>query len=193
MEKQLENPGKQKKPKQPKPAHPAQRGHMPACPRRLTGGRHLSVAVSSPVHSLSLPSGARLSAPVAFTLAPLFPLSLTGLLRQTSSRCPTRSLSLSLSRCAVGPPLSVPPSPRPAVDQRARTSLESLATSPAHAPSSFFSTARARTHSPVPFRTASLSLALCPCRSASPETRAHRAGLLARRRPRQATPSSAPR
>jgi hypothetical protein len=102
MEKQLENPGKKKKPKQPKPAHPAQRGHTPACPRRLTGGRHLSVAVSSPARSLSLPSGAMLSAPVAFALTPLFPLYLTGPLRQTSSRCPARSLPL--SRSAVGPP-----------------------------------------------------------------------------------------
>jgi hypothetical protein len=60
-------------------------------------------------------------------------------------------------------------------------------------PNPFLSTARARTHSPIPFCIALLSLALCPRRSASPETRARRAGLLARRRPRQATPSSAPR
>jgi hypothetical protein len=45
-------------------------------------------------------------------------------------------------------------------------------------PSSFLSTARTRTRSPVPFRASSLSLALCPRRSTSPETHARRAGHL---------------
>jgi hypothetical protein len=142
--------------------------------------------------SLSLPSRARLSAPVLFARVPLFPLGFAGPLYQTPSRCPVCSLFPSLGH---GPPLSVPPSPRPDVEQRAhsRTSPESSATSPAHAPSSFFSTARAHTHSLVPFHTAPLPLVLCPRRSASPETHARRVGLLARRRPRQATSSSVPR
>jgi hypothetical protein len=80
------------------------------------------------------------------------------------------------------------------MDQHARTHARtprSLATSPAHAPSFFLSTAHTCTRSPVPFRASSLSLALCPCRSTSPETRARRAGHLAHRKPCQANPSSA--
>jgi hypothetical protein len=189
MEKQLENPGKMKKPKQPKPAHPTQRGRTPALPRRLTGGRHLSAAVSSPALSLS-PSlclvgpGCRRRFP-----SPAHPSSLSALrARFARHRAVAPACPLSLSRCAVGPPVSSTfPAPR-----RGPARAHSR-TSPAHAPSSFLSTARAHTHFPIPFHIALPSLELCPRRSASPETHARRAGLLARRRSRQATPSSAPR
>jgi hypothetical protein len=160
MEKQLENPGKKKKPKQPKTAHPAQWGRAPTPPDRwappVSGGFLPRVLTLS----LSLPSRARLSVPVAFALAPLFPLRLAGSLRQTSICCPHAPLSLSLSRCAVGPPVSSAfPAPRRGPARaHSRTSLESSATSPAHAPSSFLIPACARTHFPVPFCTASLSL-----------------------------------
>jgi hypothetical protein len=74
MEKELENPEKKKRRKQPKPAQP---GRAPARPCRLTGGLHLSAAVPlSRARSLSrsLPAGTNLSAPVSFTRA--LPLSL---------------------------------------------------------------------------------------------------------------------
>jgi hypothetical protein len=177
MEKQLENPRKKKKAKQPKPAHPAQRGHAPAPPDRwappISGG-FLPHALTL---SLSLPSRARLSVPVPFAHSPLFPLCFAGPLYQTSSRCPMRSLPPSLRR---GPPLSVLPSPRLTVDQRAysRTSPESSATSPAHAPPLFEHRARPHSlphpisHSPAPSRALPMPLSFAgdprpPCRSSS--------------------------
>jgi hypothetical protein len=79
MEKELENPEKKKRIKQPSRHKSAQPGRAPARPRRLTGGPHLSAAVlprarpsslalcplgptcrrrfSSPAHSLSLSRG----------------------------------------------------------------------------------------------------------------------------------------
>jgi hypothetical protein len=75
-----------------------------ARPCRLTGGLHLSAAVSSLVHAhppLPLPSGGGLSAPVTFTRAPPFPLCLTGPPRRRSeSFRPAPAPSL----CTVGPP-----------------------------------------------------------------------------------------
>jgi hypothetical protein len=143
--------------------------------------------------SLSLPSGARLSAPVALACAFLSLSASWAYFARHRTITPARPLSLLLRR---GSPLSAPPSPRPPW-----TSARALAhirqdprprRPPTHL-SSFLSTARASTHFSVPFRTASLSLALCPCRLASPETLARRAGHLACRRPHQATLSSAPR
>jgi hypothetical protein len=97
-----------------------------------------------------------------------------------------------------GPSLLVLPSPRPpwtgecapvhftgflGHDAHPRAQLPSL--SPASAP-----------HYPPPpasFHAAPTSLALCPCRQQSPETRVHVPGHPARWRPRQTSPSSAPR
>jgi hypothetical protein len=113
MEKQLENLEKKKKAKQPSRPSSAQPGRVPARPRRLTGGIHLSASTSSPAPpSLSrpLPSGARLSVPVSPARTPLSSLCLAGPACQSPSHCPTRPFSLSLCR---GPSLSVPPSPRP--------------------------------------------------------------------------------
>jgi hypothetical protein len=95
--------------------------------------------------SLSLPSGARLSAPVVFALAPLFPLCLAGPLRQTSSRCPRAS---ALSHCAMGPPISsaFPAPHRGPARAHSRASPESSATSPTHAPQLLFKP-RPRPHS----------------------------------------------
>jgi hypothetical protein len=79
--------------------------------------------------SLPLPSGADLSAPVAFARAPVFSLCLAGPTRQRAEPFPLRAYFLSL-RC--GASLSAPPSLRATVDQRAR--MQRTATSPAHAP-----------------------------------------------------------
>jgi hypothetical protein len=115
MEKQLENPEKKKKAKQPSsaqlgPARP--RARVPARPRRLTGGRHLLAAVSAPTRpppSLC-PVGPtcrrQLFSPPR---APLPSLSRRPVLlgAEPLPACP---FFLSLRR---GPPLSAPPSPRP--------------------------------------------------------------------------------
>jgi hypothetical protein len=161
--------------------------------RRLEGGLHLSAAFPLSPCLLLSPSaqwGRSVGASCPRPRAPL-PLCLVGPLRQRAKLFPPRARSLLLRR---GTPLSAPPSPRPAVDQHARTHARtprSLATSPAHAPQLLFSTARTRTRSLVPFHIVSLPLALYPRRSTSPETRARRAGHLARQKPRQATPSFA--
>jgi hypothetical protein len=55
------------------------------------------------------------------------------------------------------------------------------------------STASTCTRFPVPFHAGSLSRVLCPCCSTLLETRARRVDHLARQKPRQATPSFAPR
>jgi hypothetical protein len=184
MEKQLEIPGKMKKPNQPSRPSLAQPGHAPASPDRWVppvSDGSLPRALSL---SLSLPSGAGLSSPVAFARAPLSPSASRAHLVSASNRYPppppTPTRPLSLSRCAMGPPyqLRLP---------RARPRRP-----PTH-PSSFFSTTCARTRFPVPFCTALLSLALCPRHSTSLMTRARRVRRPARRKPRQATPSSAPR
>jgi hypothetical protein len=73
-----------------------------------------------------------------------------------------------------------------------RTSPDFSATTPAHAPSSLLRAPSARTRSPATFRTASPSLALCPCRQMPPETRARFLGHLAHWRPRQ-PPRAPPR
>jgi hypothetical protein len=172
MEKQLENLGKKEKGKQPSQPSSAQPGRAPARQRCLTGGIHLSTTTSSPAPSLSRsqPSGARLSAPVS---------------------SPARPFSL----CAVGLPCQFRPprARRGPASTHSRTSPGSSATSLCQRPSSFLSPARARTHSPASFHAVPPSLALCPRRQTSSETCARLLGHLARRRSRQATPSSTPR
>jgi hypothetical protein len=140
---------KGKKPIWPKPAHQAQ----PRAPARLpplTGGPRLSAPVCPAPFSLShsLPSGAKLSAPVSFTRATLFPLCLAGLLCQTPSRCPVRSTTLSLCR---GPPLSAPPSPRSPWTSARTHDVDGILGHDERpcAPAPFLSPARARTH-PLP-------------------------------------------
>jgi hypothetical protein len=194
MEKQLENPGKKKKPKQPSRPSLAQPGHALARPRRPTGGLHLSAAVPFSARSLSsslypVGPGCRRQLP-----PPSRPSSLSASQARFAKHrvvAPARPLSLAASWDPCQ--LHLPRAHRGPARAHSRTFAESSATSLAHAPSSFLSPAHARTRSPVPIHTASPSLALCPRRSASPETRAHRAGHLARQRPRQATLSSTPR
>jgi hypothetical protein len=120
MEKQLENPEKKKKAKQPSRPNSAQPGRAPASPRRLTGGHHLSAAVSAPARSplsLSAEWGQLVGASCFPLLAPLFPLCLAGPFCQALSRCPARPFSL--SALWASPVSSTVPTP--AVDQRART------------------------------------------------------------------------
>jgi hypothetical protein len=181
MEKELENPGKRKKPFRPKPAHQAQsRARLPP----LTGGPRLSAPVSHacPLSLAHCPVGPICRRRFPSPARSLFSLCLAGLDHQSSSHCPERPSFLSLRR---GPTLLAPPSPRVAGflghDARPRAQLPSY--SPAGAP-----------HTPLTsFRTLSPSLALCPRRQPPLETRAHVPGHPAHRSPRQTSPSSAPR
>jgi hypothetical protein len=181
---------KKEKGKEPSSAQP---GRAPARPRRLTGGIHLSAATPSPVPrtllSRSLPSGPKLSALVS---SPARPSSLSALRARFASHravAPARLLSPSL---CCGPPLSVPPTPRPPWTSAHVARILGHDARPC-APAPFLSPTHAHTHSLASFHAAPLSLALCPRRPTSPETRACLPGHLAHRRPCQATPSSAPR
>jgi hypothetical protein len=120
MEKELENPEKKKRIKQPSRPKSVQPGRAPACPRCLIGGPRLSAADPlSRARSLSraLPAGANLSAPVFFTRA--LPLSLShgprSPVAEPLPRAPLSSLS-ALWAC----PVSFAPSTL-AVDRRVRT------------------------------------------------------------------------
>jgi hypothetical protein len=161
-------------------------------PRRLTGGRHLSAVVSFPTRSLS-PSlcpvgpGCRCRFP-----SPTRPSSLSALRARSTRRRAVAPCARSLPRCVVGLPYQFClPRASPWTSARTRARRRNPRPRRPPTPHPFLSTARARTHFPIPFHIALLPLALCPCRSASLVTRARRAGLLARRRPRQVTPSSA--
>jgi hypothetical protein len=142
MEKQLQILRKMKKPKQPSRPSSAQPGRVPARLCRLTGGFHLLAAVPFPARSLSLslPSGAGLSVPVAFPCAPLSPSASRAHLVRAPNRyphAPTLSLSLAVPwDCPVSSAF-----PAPAVDQDARTHARtprSPTTSPAHTPQLLF-------------------------------------------------------
>jgi hypothetical protein len=179
MEKQLENPGKKEKPKQPKPVHRTPpvgvkaASHSPLPLARCPVGPRCRRRFLRPRAPLpSLPRGP--GSPVAEPLLRAF------------------ALSLSLRR---GPPLSAPPSSRsPWTSAHALAHVVRILGHNARprAPAPFLSLARARTHSPAPFHAVPLLLVLCPRCPTLPETRARLPGHLARRRPRQATPSSAP-
>jgi hypothetical protein len=95
---------------------------------------------------------------------------------------PSRSLrALVSSRCAVGPPyqLRLPREP-PWTSAHARR--EPRPRRLPMRPSSLLSTARTRSLSPASFHASSLSRALCPCRSRSPETHTRRTGRPARQK-----------
>jgi hypothetical protein len=182
---------KKEKPFWPKPAHQAQsRALAPARLSPLTGGPRLS-APDCPVLSSvsrSLPSGAELSAPVPFAPAPLFPLCLVGPLCQMPSRCPALP-------CQLRPPLSAPPSPRPPwTSERTLTHVAGILGHVALPTPQLLFEPRPCPHSiPASFHVVPLPLALCSRRQTSPKTRACLSDHLARRRPRQATPSFVPR
>jgi hypothetical protein len=101
MEKQLENPRKKKR--QSSPSRPIQPSGA-ARPRRLTGGRHLSAAVSAPVRSLS-PSlcpvgpGCRCRFPL-----PARPSSISALRVRSARHRVVAPCARSLPRCVVGLP-----------------------------------------------------------------------------------------
>jgi hypothetical protein len=136
MEKQLENPEKKKKAKQPSQPSSAQPGRAPAPPNRWdppVSGNFLSRA---PSLSPSLPRGARLSAPVSCPRAPLpsLPQGPSSPVTEPLPRTPLISLST---------PWASPVSfalPAPAVDQRARTRARRRDPQP-----------RRSTHAPAPF------------------------------------------
>jgi hypothetical protein len=134
MEKELENSGKKKRRKQPKPAQSAQPGRAPA----LSDRRTLPVSGNSPSRVLSLPrslpSGASLSVPVFF---------------------PTRSLSLSVSRARSASRRAVAPhapfSSLCAVDRRVRTRARrwiSRPRRPPTRPAPFLEPRQCPTHTP---------------------------------------------
>jgi hypothetical protein len=179
-----------------KAAQPAQPSRAPARPRAPdrwvppVSGIFLPRALSL---SLSLPSGTGLSAPVSLARA-LFSVSASrARFVSTLSRSPHVPAP---SRCAVGPPyqLRLPRAP-PWTNTHAlaHARRDPQPRRPPTHPSSFLSTARTRTRSPVPFHARSLPLALCPRCSTSLETRARSAGHLAHQKPCQATLSSASR
>jgi hypothetical protein len=116
MEKQLGNSGKRKKAKQPSRPSSAQPGRAPAPPDRWVPPDSGNPLPRAPSLTLSLPSGARLSAPVS---SPACPSSLSALRARFASRrvvTPARPSSLSVPwACAVSSAF-----PAPAVDQRAR-------------------------------------------------------------------------
>jgi hypothetical protein len=186
MEKQLENPEKKSQSSPPRP-----RAHAPAPPDRwaprVSGG-------FCPAR-FPLPLFAQWGQPVdasCFPPAPFFPLCLAGPFCQTPSRCPARPFSLSLRR---GPSLSAPPSPRPPwTSERALAHVAGILGHVALPTPQLLFEPRPCPHAlPASFHAVPPSLALCSRRQTSPETRARLPGHLARRRPRQATPSSAPR
>jgi hypothetical protein len=167
-----------------------------ARPRRLTGGHHLSAAFPFSPRLLPLPLW-----PVGPLCQRRFPSptrSSPSLPREAASSA-RRTISPHApvpSRCAVGPSCQLRLSRAPSWTSTcalAHARRDPRPRRPPTHPISFLSTTHTRTRSPIPFCTASLSLALYPRRSTSPETRARRAGHLARRKPRQATPSFAPR
>jgi hypothetical protein len=182
IEKKLEIPWKKRKPFRPSQA---------ARPHRLTGGFHLSAAVSLHVRSLPVslcPVGPLYRHQLPSPTRP-FPYLPRGPVLSVSSRFPSAPAP---SRCAVGPPyqLCLPHEPswtsaHAPWDPRPRCL-------PTH-PSCLLSSARTRTRSPASFHASSPSLVLSSRRSASPEFRARRAGHPTRQKLRQATPSFAPR
>jgi hypothetical protein len=151
-------------------------------------GGFLPRALSSPLPQPSGPD-CRCKSP-----SPTRHLSLSALqarLVSTVSYFP-RTPAPSLSLCTVGPPyqLCLPREP-PWTSEHARREPHSRRL-PTH-PISLLSTAHTHSLSPASFRASSPSLALCSCRSRSPEFHARRVGHPARQKLRQATPSSVPR
>ena len=192
MEKELENPEKKKRRKQPsRPTKPSQA----ARPRRLTGGPRLSAAVLPRARP---PSLAR--CPVGPTCRRQFPspvrslsLYLAGPVRQCRAVAPACPL---FSLYVVGLPCQIrhPRAHRGPARAHSRTLPNFSATTPDHAPSSLFRAPPVpHAHPLTSFRTPSPSLTLCPRRQPPPETRARVPGLPARRRPLQASLSSTPR
>jgi hypothetical protein len=105
-----------------------------------------------------------------------FPLCLVGPPRQHAEPFPSRPLPLA---APWDPPVSSAfPAPHCGLARAHARMPRSPTTSTAHAPSSLLSTACTRTSFSTPFCASSPSLALCPCRSASPETRARRCNAL---------------
>jgi hypothetical protein len=135
MEKELENSGKKKRRKQPKPAQSAQPGRAPA----LSDRRTLPVSGNSPSRVLSLPrslpSGASLSVPVFF---PTRSLSLSVSRARSASRRAVAPHAPFSSLCAVDPTCQFRPlhARRGPARAHSRTSLDFSATTPTHAPSS---------------------------------------------------------
>jgi hypothetical protein len=158
-------------------------------PRRVTGGFHLSAAVSLRARSLPLslcPVGPLCRHQLPSPARP-FPSLPRG---PALSACRVVPRTPAPSRCVVGP-LGQLLLPRDPPWTSAHACRDPHPRRLPTCPSSLLSSARTRTRSPVPHRTSSPSLSLCPRYSTSPETRARRANHPARQKPHQATTSFA--
>jgi hypothetical protein len=192
MEKELENREIEEKRKQPsRPTKPSQA----ACPRCLTGGPRLSAAVLPRAHP---PSLARcLVGPICrrqFPSPPALSLSLS------LSRRPGSQVAEPLPRAplsSLSAPWACPVSSAPsalAVDRCVRTRARRRISRPRRlptCPAPFLEPRQCPTHTPRLISLSFTLLALCPRRQPLTETRARVPGHLARRRPLQASPSSA--
>jgi hypothetical protein len=191
MEKELENPGKKKRPFRPKLAHQAQSlARLPP----LTSGPRLSVPVSRacPLSLAHCPVGPICRCQLLHPLSPSLSLS-RGPALPVTELLPRASPFLSLCH---GPSLSVPPSSsQPWTSACALAHVAGfLGHDATHVPSSLFRALPApRTHPSPHF--AQLRPLSCSAHAACrrPETRARVPGHPARRRSPQASPSSAPR
>jgi hypothetical protein len=146
----------------------------------------------SPALSLAAQWGRHVGAGF-FTRAPLLSLCLVGPILQLLSRCPERPFPLSLHR---GPALSDPPPPRPRrgpASAHSRMSPDFLATTPAHAPSSLLRALPVPRARPPPHFALLRPLSRSAHIANSLRRPAHVFDHPARRRPRQTSPSSAPR
>jgi hypothetical protein len=140
MEKELENPEKKKRIKQPSRPKSAQPGHAPARPRRLTGGPRLSAAVLSRARPPSLarcPVGPICRRHFSSPRAP--PLSVSR--ARIASRRAVAPRAPFFSLCIVGLPCQFCPlhARRGPTRAHSRTSSDFSATTPAHVPSSLLS------------------------------------------------------
>jgi hypothetical protein len=128
MEKELENPGKKKRPFRPKLAHQAQSlARLPP----LTSGPRLSVPVSRacPLSLAHCPVGPICRCQLLHPLSPSLSLYLAGPLCQSLSCCPARPL---FSLCAMDPPCQfrLPRASRGPARAHSRTSPGFSATTP---------------------------------------------------------------
>jgi hypothetical protein len=188
MEKELENPEKKKRIKQPSRPKSAQPGHAPAPSDRRTPPISGSSPSRAPSLPHSVPSGADLSVPVP----PPHTLSLSrgpgSLVAEPLPRAPLSSLSASWVCHVSSAPSTL------VVDRRVRTRARrriSRPRLPPTRPAPFLEPPSAPRSPLASFCTLLPSLALCPRLQTPPETRARVPGHPARRRSLQASPSSA--
>jgi hypothetical protein len=158
MEKELENPEKKKRIKQPSRPKSAQPGHAPAPSDRRTPPISGSSPSRAPSLPRSVPSGADLSVPVP---PPTHSLSVSR--ARIASRRAVAPRAPFFSLCVVGLPCQFRPlhARRGSARAHSRTSPDFSATTPAHAPSSLLRAPQCPTLAPrLILHTLALSRAL---------------------------------